>query len=100
MKNILRFGFGAFAVTLSFAQAAEIRVDLGKEQPGKPLKSQNPINRGRGIDPAIWQGRAEKDAAPPHGFDVCPGRLNFHLVREIAVGGDDRIWIPSENLFE
>jgi hypothetical protein len=43
MNGTLRFGFVAFAVALSLAPAAEIKVDFGKEQPGKSPTTFEPI---------------------------------------------------------
>src|SRR5262249_58772330 len=45
-----------------------------KEQTGKPLKPQNPVHRGRSIDPAVWQAWTQENAAPFYGFDVRPCR--------------------------
>src|SRR5215472_8230224 len=43
MKRILSFGLVAFLVALSLAWAAEIKVDLGKEQPGKTPTTFEPM---------------------------------------------------------
>ena len=86
---------GAFSLLLgSFQQAVELRIShidlveqlvevscfvanitlepVWKEQPDKPLKAQNPIERRRPINPAVWQARTKEDAVAADRFHVRP----------------------------
>src|SRR5262249_442359 len=72
---------------------------VGIEQARKPPQTDDPIDGRRPVDPAERCGRRQIYAMLPYGTDTGPERIPKDPIEEVAVPGDDDLWICDDDLF-